>query len=159
MPIWLWKKKYIKLWERNADKEQTDCIIIVTQATVTCVCVCVVSLFIMFNVSLQELAELLEEEKLAAVPLLIFANKQDLMTASPPSELAEILNLHTVRDRVWQVQACSALTVEGVQVNTVHTVCKHSRAGSEWDAEWQLCGQSFNIYHYNLGCNQISHHN
>lgn len=81
---------------------------------------CVVSLFIMFNqcLLLQELAELLEEEKLAAVPLLIFANKQDLMTASPPSELAESLNLHTVRDRMWQVQACSALTVEGVQVNT-----------------------------------------
>lgn len=72
---------------------------------------------------LQELAELLEEEKLAAVPLLIFANKQDLMTATPASELAESLNLHTIRDRMWQVQACSALTAEGVQVNTV---CKHT---------------------------------
>lgn len=91
---------------------------------------CVVSLFIMFNqcLLLQELAELLEEETLAAVPLLIFANKQDLMTASPPSELAESLNLHTVRDRMWQVQACSALTVEGVKVNTVFT--RHSRADS-----------------------------
>lgn len=67
---------------------------------------------------LQELAELLEEEKLAGVPLLIFANKQDLMTASPASELAESLNLHTIRDRMWQVQACSAVTAEGVQVNT-----------------------------------------
>lgn len=74
---------------------------------------------------LQELSELLEEEKLAAVPLLIFANKQDLMTASPASELAESLNLHTIRDRMWQVQACSAVTAEGVQVTTVHTVCKH----------------------------------
>ncbi|GAA6217131.1 ADP-ribosylation factor-like protein 3 isoform X1 [Lates japonicus] len=62
-----------------------------------------------------ELAELLEEEKLAAVPLLIFANKQDLMTATPASELAECLNLHTIRDCMWQVQACSALTAEGVQ--------------------------------------------
>ena len=66
---------------------------------------------------LQELAELLDEEKLAAVPLLIFANKQDLMTASPASELAECLHLHTIRDRMWQVQACSAVTAEGVQVN------------------------------------------
>uniref|UniRef100_A0A8D3CPP0 ADP-ribosylation factor-like protein 3 n=1 Tax=Scophthalmus maximus TaxID=52904 RepID=A0A8D3CPP0_SCOMX len=63
----------------------------------------------------SELAELLEEEKLAAVPLLIFANKQDLMTASPASELAESLSLHTIRDRMWQVQACSAVTAEGVQ--------------------------------------------
>lgn len=77
---------------------------------------------------LQELAELLEEEKLAAVPLLIFANKQDLMTATPASELAESLNLHTIRDRMWQVQACSGLTAEGLQVNTnsEQTVCKRT---------------------------------
>uniref|UniRef100_A0A3B5R371 ADP-ribosylation factor-like protein 3 n=1 Tax=Xiphophorus maculatus TaxID=8083 RepID=A0A3B5R371_XIPMA len=68
-----------------------------------------------FEETSLELAELLEEEKLAAVPLLVFANKQDLMTASPASELAESLNLHTIRDRMWQVQACSALTAEGVQ--------------------------------------------
>uniref|UniRef100_A0A672ZHI5 ADP-ribosylation factor-like protein 3 n=1 Tax=Sphaeramia orbicularis TaxID=375764 RepID=A0A672ZHI5_9TELE len=69
-----------------------------------------------------ELSELLEEEKLAAVPLLIFANKQDLTTASSASELAESLNLHTIRDRMWQVQACSALTAEGVQVLTIHSI-------------------------------------
>ncbi|XP_056146637.1 ADP-ribosylation factor-like protein 3 [Lampris incognitus] len=63
----------------------------------------------------QELAELLEEEKLAAVPLLIFANKQDLMTAIPAAELAEALNLSTIRDRMWQIQPCSAVTAEGVQ--------------------------------------------
>ncbi|XP_041815969.1 ADP-ribosylation factor-like protein 3 [Chelmon rostratus] len=68
-----------------------------------------------FEETSLELAELLEEEKLAAVPLLIFANKQDLMTATPASELAESLNLHTIRDRMWQVQACSAATAEGVQ--------------------------------------------
>ena len=68
---------------------------------------------------MQELAELLEEEMLAAVPLLIFANKQDLMTATAASELAESLNLHTIRDRMWQVQACSAVTAEGVQVRTL----------------------------------------
>uniref|UniRef100_A0A667I036 ADP-ribosylation factor-like protein 3 n=1 Tax=Lynx canadensis TaxID=61383 RepID=A0A667I036_LYNCA len=64
----------------------------------------------------QELAELLEEEKLSCVPVLIFANKQDLLTAAPASEIAEGLNLHTIRDRVWQIQSCSALTGEGVQV-------------------------------------------
>ncbi|XP_021101174.1 ADP-ribosylation factor-like protein 3 isoform X3 [Heterocephalus glaber] len=58
----------------------------------------------------QELAELLEEEKLSCVPVLIFANKQDLLTAAPASEIAEGLNLHTIRDRVWQIQSCSALT-------------------------------------------------
>ncbi|XP_042251221.1 ADP-ribosylation factor-like protein 3 [Thunnus albacares] len=71
-----------------------------------------------------ELSELLDEEKLAAVPLLIFANKQDLMTATPASELAESLNLHTIRDRMWQVQACSALTAEGVQ-DGMNWVCRN----------------------------------
>lgn len=69
---------------------------------------------------LQELAELLEEDQLAGVPLLVFANKQDLMTAASASELAESLSLHTIRDRMWQVQACSAITAEGVQVKTTH---------------------------------------
>uniref|UniRef100_A0A2K5DBJ6 ARF like GTPase 3 n=1 Tax=Aotus nancymaae TaxID=37293 RepID=A0A2K5DBJ6_AOTNA len=69
----------------------------------------------------QELAELLEEEKLSCVPVLIFANKQDLLTAAPASEIAEGLNLHTIRDRVWQIQSCSALTGEGVQNWVVKT--------------------------------------
>ncbi len=72
---------------------------------------------------MQELAELLDEEKLSGVPVLVFANKQDLLTAAPASEIAEGLNLHTIRDRVWQIQSCSALTGEGVQVGLeVHFV-------------------------------------
>uniref|UniRef100_A0A3P8Y8H2 ADP-ribosylation factor-like protein 3 n=1 Tax=Esox lucius TaxID=8010 RepID=A0A3P8Y8H2_ESOLU len=72
----------------------------------------------------QELAELMEDEKLSMVPLLIFANKQDVMTAAPASELAEGLKLHTIRDRVWQIQACSAVTAEGVQ-DGMTWVCKN----------------------------------
>lgn len=34
-----------------------------------------------------ELNSLLEEEKLAGVPVLIFANKQDLLNAMPPKEV------------------------------------------------------------------------
>lgn len=66
---------------------------------------------------MQELSELIEEENLKGVPLLIFANKQDLATASTASEIAEGLNLHTYRDREWQIQACSAISGEGVQVS------------------------------------------
>ncbi|KAK7922810.1 hypothetical protein WMY93_009712 [Mugilogobius chulae] len=62
-----------------------------------------------------ELSELIDEENLKGVPVLIFANKQDLATASPASEIAEGLNLHTYRDREWQIQACSAVSGEGVQ--------------------------------------------
>ncbi|XP_048844259.1 ADP-ribosylation factor-like protein 3 [Brienomyrus brachyistius] len=75
----------------------------------------------------QELAELLDEEKLSGVPVLIFANKQDLLTAAPASEIAEGLNLHTIRDRIWQIQSCSALTGEGVQ-DGMTWVCKSINA-------------------------------
>jgi len=51
-----------------------------------------------------------------AVPVLVFANKQDLVNAAPASDIAEGLNLHSIRDRVWQIQACSAHTGEGVRV-------------------------------------------
>jgi len=68
------------------------------------------------GLSWQELAELTEEESLTGVPLLVFANKQDLVTAAPTAEIAEGLSLHTYRDREWQIQACSALSGEGVQV-------------------------------------------
>ncbi|XP_063745300.1 ADP-ribosylation factor-like protein 3 isoform X2 [Eleginops maclovinus] len=79
-----------------------------------------------FEETSLELADLLEEEMLAAVPLLVFANKQDLMTATPASELAECLSLHTIRDRMWQVQACSAVTAEGLQ-DGMTWVCRNIR--------------------------------
>ena len=62
-----------------------------------------------------ELARLLgEEEKLATVPLLVFANKQDLLSALSAADLAIGLDLHAVKDRAWQIQACSAKTGGGV---------------------------------------------
>uniref|UniRef100_A0A915A9P2 ADP-ribosylation factor-like protein 3 n=1 Tax=Parascaris univalens TaxID=6257 RepID=A0A915A9P2_PARUN len=62
-----------------------------------------------------ELLELLEEEKLKSVPVLIYANKQDLVTAAKASEIAEGLQLLSIRDRSWQIQACSAVTGEGIR--------------------------------------------
>ena len=62
-----------------------------------------------------ELADLLEEDKLSGVPVLVLANKQDLVTALSPDEVAEGLNLYSIRDRPWQIQACSAKTGEGLQ--------------------------------------------
>ena len=60
--------------------------------------------------------ELLEEEKLVNVPLLVFANKQDLNNSATAAEVAEGLQLQMVRDRAWQIQACSATSMEGVKV-------------------------------------------
>merc|ERR1711974_53141 len=63
----------------------------------------------------EELNVLLEEEKMAGVPVLVFANKQDLLNAASSKEIAEMLNLHSIRDRQWQIQACSAKKNEGLQ--------------------------------------------
>ena len=47
--------------------------------------------------------------------LLVLANKQDLVTALSPDEVADGLNLYAIRDRPWQIQACSAKSGEGLQ--------------------------------------------
>merc|ERR1711998_242601 len=63
----------------------------------------------------DELSELLEEDKLSGIPILLFANKQDLMSATPADELVEELQLMEVKDRPWQIQPSSAKTGEGLQ--------------------------------------------
>ncbi|XP_063676897.1 ADP-ribosylation factor-like protein 3 [Bolinopsis microptera] len=69
-----------------------------------------------FDETGEELLELLEEEKLSKVPVLIYANKQDLFKSAKPSEIANDLQLSSaIRDRQWQIQACSALTKEGIK--------------------------------------------
>lgn len=62
-----------------------------------------------------ELTELLSEEKLVGVPVMIFANKQDLLNAAPASEIAESLELTHIRDRQWHIQPCSAMSKEGIE--------------------------------------------
>ena len=40
-----------------------------------------------------------QEEKMVGVPLLVYANKQDLVGALSADEIAEQLNLFSIRDR------------------------------------------------------------
>ena len=63
-----------------------------------------------------ELQQLLDEERLGRVPLLIMANKQDLLNALSPAEITTELGLNEMRDRTWQILPCSAKTGEGLQV-------------------------------------------
>lgn len=77
-----------------------------------------------FEETSVEMNELLGEEKLANVPLLIYANKQDLMNAVPAGELAEELHLIAIRDRAWQIQACSATSSEGLK-DGIDWICKN----------------------------------
>merc|ERR1711962_488813 len=68
-----------------------------------------------FDETEQELQELLCEEKLSGTPILVYANKQDLIGSATAAKVAEGLALHTIKDRVWQIQACSATSGEGVR--------------------------------------------
>lgn len=63
----------------------------------------------------RELQSLLEEDKLAGIPSLVFANKQDLLQALPADDISDALNLHLIHDRPWCIMASSAQTGEGLQ--------------------------------------------
>ncbi|CAK76570.1 unnamed protein product (macronuclear) [Paramecium tetraurelia] len=63
----------------------------------------------------KELDKLLGEAELKKVPLLVFANKQDLVQALPADEISDSLKLNKITDRQWSIVACSAKTQEGLQ--------------------------------------------
>mmetsp|Transcript_25198 Transcript_25198/g.53127 ORF Transcript_25198/g.53127 Transcript_25198/m.53127 type:complete len:183 (+) Transcript_25198:64-612(+) len=62
-----------------------------------------------------ELDQLLNEDKLDGVPLLVFANKQDLLNSLSTHEISSGLNLPSIRDRTWTIQPCSAKSGEGLE--------------------------------------------
>ena len=61
----------------------------------------------------HELLRLLEDEELHGVPLLVFANKQDLGVMSP-AQVQDGLGLPELKARQWRCQGCSALTGNGL---------------------------------------------
>lgn len=73
--------------------------------------------------STGEFNELLKDEKLKSVPIIVLANKQDLESALKASEVAELIGLVKLKDRDWQIQACSALEATGLQ-EAMDWICK-----------------------------------
>jgi len=63
----------------------------------------------------EELQGLLEEAQLAGVPVLVFANKQDLLNAMTAGDLMKELELTNAKERWIHVEACSAKTGEGLE--------------------------------------------
>lgn len=63
----------------------------------------------------NEFIELLSDEKLNDVPILIFANKQDLSNIIKVSEIAEAIGLVRLKERTWQIQECSAIQGTGIK--------------------------------------------
>jgi ADP-ribosylation factor-like protein 2 len=62
-----------------------------------------------------ELDALLGEEKLAGASLLVLANKQDLDGALPLRSIEQRLQLTSIVNRHWRVEACSARTGAGLR--------------------------------------------
>lgn len=79
------------------------------------------------NESGEQLARLLEEPKLQGVAVLILANKQDIHNALKAAEISDQMGLNNIRDRDWQIHACSAKTGDGVQEGLKWLIEKQSK--------------------------------
>ena len=49
----------------------------------------------------EELLKLMSDDDLKNVPMLVFANKQDIQTALTAEEIVETLDLGNINDRTW----------------------------------------------------------
>lgn len=61
-----------------------------------------------------ELARLMANEELKRAVLLVFANKQDSKDKMTAAQIAQELDLHSIKEHNWHIQACCALTGEGL---------------------------------------------
>jgi len=68
------------------------------------------------QISRSELLTLLSEDELLSVPVLVFANKQDIQGAMKPEEISDALGLAGVEtNRPWSVRGSSALKGDGLE--------------------------------------------
>jgi ADP-ribosylation factor-like protein 3 len=67
---------------------------------------------------------LLTNDKLQNIPMLLWANKQDLLNAMTPEEIVHSLDLQLIKDRSFQVIGCSTRNNEGLKdgVDWIHGV-------------------------------------
>lgn len=62
----------------------------------------------------EELWSILADEELKDVPVLVFANKQDLPRAAEPRVVAEKMDMHKLKGHAWHVQGCNATSGDGL---------------------------------------------
>ena len=62
----------------------------------------------------EELQKTLSFEELKDVPLLVLTNKQDLAGAMSASEVAEKLDIITLKDQAWHIQGTCAVRGDGL---------------------------------------------
>ncbi|CAK6981602.1 ADP-ribosylation factor-like protein 11 [Scomber scombrus] len=63
----------------------------------------------------KALKKVLSDERLRGVPLMVLANKKDLPNSLTIREISNQLDLPSYSDRLWEIQACSALRGLGLQ--------------------------------------------
>lgn len=81
----------------------------------------------------EELTNLMTEESLVGVPVLVFANKQDLQFALEAEEVMSTLDLMNITGRTWNIQACSAVTKEGkILITYLIMISLGLQEGMEW---------------------------
>ena len=66
------------------------------------------------NEARDELLRMLNEDELRDALLLVFANKQDLPNAMNAAEITDKLGLHSLRQRMWYIQAACATSGDGL---------------------------------------------
>ncbi|XP_070137562.1 ADP-ribosylation factor-like protein 3 isoform X1 [Drosophila bipectinata] len=74
----------------------------------------------------SELFEMLMDNRLKQVPVLIFANKQDMPDAMSASEVAEKMGLVQLQGRTWEIKACTATDGTGLKEG-MDWVCKNMK--------------------------------
>lgn len=66
------------------------------------------------GIAKKELSKMMEHPTLKNSFLLVFANKQDVKGAMTAAEITEALALTELTERSWHIQACCALTGDGL---------------------------------------------
>ncbi|KAM9334434.1 ADP-ribosylation factor-like protein 11 [Symphorus nematophorus] len=76
----------------------------------------------------KALRKVLSDEKLRGIPLMVLANKKDLPNSMTIREISTQLDLPSHSERLWEIQACSALKGLGLQqaFMSVHKLMKKS---------------------------------
>lgn len=69
---------------------------------------------------------MLMDNRLKQVPVLIFANKQDMPDAMSASEVAEKMSLVQLQGRTWEIKACTATDGTGLKEG-MDWVCKNMK--------------------------------
>jgi len=78
------------------------------------------------HITKEDLYLMLQHADLRKAKLLVFANKQDIQGRMSAAEISQELNLTSLKDRTWTIQACCALTGEGLSQGLEWMISKTS---------------------------------